>query len=142
MPESKYADQNKFIYRRYIEEIFNEGRLEKLNEFVPPDYVLHDAPHGMPSGPEVIKYIVAMFRGAFPDLKITLDDLIVEGDLVAARSTLRGTHRGMIFGIPATGRAVTMPGLTMVRISGGRVCESWVRNDVMGLMSQLRSESV
>ena len=81
-----------------------------------------------------------MFRTAFPDLKIVIEDLIAEGEMVAARSTLSGTHRGTIFGIAATGRTVKMPSLTMVRITDGLLCESWVRSDTVGLMNQLGSE--
>ena len=77
-----------------------------------------------------------------PDrLEITIDDLIGEGDRLCARATTRGTHRGAIFGIPPTGKAVTMTGLTMVRIAEGRLAESWVRNDVLGLRSQLGAVS-
>jgi predicted ester cyclase len=78
-----------------------------------------------------------MFRSAFPDLNISLDELVAEGDKVAARSTMRGTHRGAIFGIEPSGKAVEVPGLTMVTIRDGRLQESWVKNDVMALMSQL-----
>ena len=137
MPESTQIEKNKVIYRRFIQEIFNEGRLDKLTELVSPDYVLRAAPPGTPSGQEAIKQIVTMFRTAFPDLKITIEHLIGEGDTLAARSVTEGTHQGTIFGIHATGKAIKMPGLTMVRIANGKLQESWVRNDVLGLMNQL-----
>lgn len=133
------TEQNKAVYRRFIEVIFNEGRLEQLPEIVTPDYVFRDAPPGTPPGPDAIRQVVTMFRTAFPDLKIVIEDQIAEGDKVCSRATTRGTHRGTIFGIPATGRAITMNGLTLVRIVDGRIAESWVKNDVMGLMNQLRS---
>jgi steroid delta-isomerase-like uncharacterized protein len=135
------TDQNKAVYRRFIEEVFNEGRLDVLDEVLSPSYVYRDAPPGTPPGPEGIMQVVSMFRAAFPDLKITIDDQVAEGDKVCSRTTMRGTHRGVIFGIPATGKAVTMTGLTMVRIADGRLVESWVKNDVMGLMSQLGAGS-
>lgn len=131
------TDQNKTIYRRFIQEVFNEGRLDVLGTLVSPTYVLHDAPPGSPRGPEAIAAVVTMFRTAFPDLAIELDELVAEGDIVCARATTRGTHRGPIMGLAATGRAVAMTGLTMVRIVEGRLLESWVRNDVAGLMRQL-----
>jgi predicted ester cyclase len=81
--------------------------------------------------------VVSMFRAAFPDLHIAIDALVAEGDKVCARSTLRGTHRGEIFGIAGTGKGVTMTSLTMVRIRDGRLTESWVENDVTALVSQL-----
>ena len=95
------AEQNKAIYRKFIQRVFNEGRLDALDEFLAPSYVIRDAPPGTPPGAEGVKSVVSMFRGAFPDLEITLDDVIAEGDEVAARSTLRGTHRGVLFGVAA-----------------------------------------
>ncbi len=129
---------NKEIYRRFIDILFNEGRLDRLGELVAPDYVLHDAPPGTPAGPEAIRQVVTMFRAAFPDLKITIEDQVAEGDRVCSLATTRGTHRGTIFGIAATGRTIAMTGLTLVRITHGRVAESWVKNDVLGLMNQLK----
>jgi steroid delta-isomerase-like uncharacterized protein len=131
------TEQNKSVYRRFIQEVFNEGRSDALDALVSPSYVLHDAPPGAPSGPQAVAEIARMFRSAFPDLTITIDELVAEGDKVCARATTRGTHRGTIFGVAATGRPVTMTGLTMVRIVDGRLVESWVKNDVAGLMRQL-----
>jgi steroid delta-isomerase-like uncharacterized protein len=131
------TDQNKAVYRRFIQEVFNEGRLDALDALLSPSYVFHDAP----PGPQAIAEVVRMFRAAFPDLAITIDELVAEGDKVCARATTRGTHRGPIFGFPSTGKPVTMTGLTMVRIVDGRVVESWVKNDVAGLMRQLGAGS-
>lgn len=131
------TDRNKAVYRRFIQEVFNEGRLEVLDGVLSPSYVFRDAPPGTPTGAEGIRQVVAMFRAAFPDLTITIDEQAAEGDLVCSRTTTRGTRRGAIFGLPPTGNAVTMTGLTMVRVVDGRLVESWVKNDVMGLMSQL-----
>ncbi len=131
------TEQNKAIYRRFIQEVFNEGQLDKLDELLSPAYVFHDAPPGTPEGPEAIRQVVTMFRNAFPDLTITFEDQIAEGDKVCSRTTTRGTHKGTIFGIPPTGKTITMPGLTLVTIADGRVKESWVKNDVLGLMNQL-----
>jgi len=135
------AKDNKAIYREFIETLFNEGRLERLEQLVDPGYVFHDAPPGTPAGPEAIRQVVTIFRSAFPDLKITLEDQIAEGDKVCSRATTRGTHRGAIFGIAPTGRAIAFSGLTLVRVVNGRIAESWVKNDVAGLMHQLRAGS-
>lgn len=134
-------DQNKALYPRFIDQVFNEGRLEMTEEVLSPAYVFRDAPPGTPSGPEGIKKIVTLFRGAFPDLEITIEDQVAEADKVCSRTIMRGTHRGPIFGLAPTGKAVTMTGMTMVRVADGRLVESWVRNDVMGLMSQLAAGS-
>jgi steroid delta-isomerase-like uncharacterized protein len=135
------TQKNKEIYRQFIDIAFNAGRLDRLGELVTPDYTFHDAPPGTPRGPDAIRQVVTMFRAAFPDLKITIEDQIAEEDKVCSRATTRGTHRGTIFGIAATGRAVVMTGLTLVRIADGRVAESWAKNDVMGLMNQLRGSA-
>jgi predicted ester cyclase len=131
------TDQNKALYRRFIQEVFNEGHLEVVDELLSASYVDHDTPPGMPRGAEGLKRIVSMFRSAFPDLKITIEDLIAEGDKICARTTMRGTHLGALFGIAPTGKTVAVSGLIMDRFAGGRLAESWVRNDVMGLMNQL-----
>ncbi|HEX7127034.1 MAG TPA: ester cyclase [Thermodesulfobacteriota bacterium] len=92
---------------------------------------------GTPGGPDAIRQVVTTFRAAFPDLRITIEDQVAEGDKVCSRATTRGTHRGAIFGIEPTGRSVTMTGPTLVRIVDGHLVESWVKNDVIGLMRQL-----
>jgi len=137
MSPTMNTDQNKITYRRFIQEVFNEGRLESVDELLSPAYQFHDAPPGTPEGREGVKQVVSTFRTAFPDLQINIDDQIAEGDRVASRMTMRGTHKGVIFGISGTGKTVTMTGLTWVRIVGGRLAESWVRNDIVGLMNQL-----
>jgi steroid delta-isomerase-like uncharacterized protein len=132
-------DQNKSLYRRFIQTLFNEGRLDQLDEFISPAFVVRAAPPGTPEGPAAVQHSVTLFRTAFPDLKITIEELIGEGDKVSARATLRGTHQAPIFGIPATGKTVTVTGLTMIHLADGQIVESLVRNDVPGLMRQLKS---
>lgn len=134
------TEQNKALYRRFIDEVFNQGRFERLGEFLAPDYVFRDASPGMAPGPEAIRETVTNFRTAFPDLAITLEELVAEGDKVCARSVMRGTHRGPLFGIAPTGRPVAVAGLTMVRLVEGRLVESWVKNDVTGLMAQIGAD--
>jgi steroid delta-isomerase-like uncharacterized protein len=131
------TERNKELYRDFIAEIFNRGRFERLNEFLTADYVNHDAPPGSAPGRDGIREVVTMFRGAFPDLKVTIDDQIAEDDKVSSLATTTGTHRGPIFGIQPTGQAIAMKGVTMVRIAHGRLAESWVKNDLLSLMTQL-----
>jgi steroid delta-isomerase-like uncharacterized protein len=130
-------EQNKALYRRFLQEVFSDGRLDRLGKFLAPDYVFRDAPPGSPPGAEAIRQVVAMFRGAFPDLTIAVEAIVAEGDLVCVRATTRGTHQGAFFNIPPTGKAVAMAGMTMVRIADGKIAESWVKNDVAGLMRQI-----
>ena len=131
------TETNKAIYRRFIEEGFNAGQLAVLDEVLAPTYVDYDAPPGTPPGPGGIKQIVSMFRAAFPDFQIAVEQQVAEGDTVSSRLTFRGTHRGELLGIPATGRPVTMTGLTMVRLANDRLVEGWVKNDMLGLLQQL-----
>jgi len=135
-------EDNKNVYRRFIETVFNQGKLDNLDEFLTPDYEIRDAPPGTAHGAEGIKQIVTMFRAGFPDLFVTLEELVAENDKVVARAMTRGTHKGAIFGIEPTGRQIAMPGLTMVRIENGKLAESWVKNDVAALMGQLQGQPV
>ena len=133
------ADDNKNLYRRYIEECFNAGRVELLDEPLAPSYVFHDPPPGLAPGIEGVRQTIRMFHAAFPDLKITIEDLVAEGDKVCARATTRGTHTGQaMMGIAPAGRKFVMRGMTLVRITNGRITDSWVSNDVLGLLNQLR----
>jgi predicted ester cyclase len=131
------TDDNKRIYRDFIERGFNNGELSALDELLAPGYVNHDAPPGMSSGADGVKQIITMFRGAFPDLHIAMEDQVAEGDLVSTRSLMSGTHEGTLFGIAPTQNRVQMPGLTMVRVRDGKIVEAWVKNDTQSLMRQI-----
>jgi steroid delta-isomerase-like uncharacterized protein len=136
-------EQNKKLYCRFLDEVFNQGRMETADELLSQSYVFHDASPGVPEkGPTAVKQAASMFRSAFPDLKISIEELVAEDDKVCARATTRGTHRGAIFGIPPTGRTVSITGLTMVRIADGQITDSWVKNDVVGLLRQLGASSL
>ena len=132
------TEENKALVRRVLEEMFNKGNLDVANELLAPDYVDHDP--AMPEdihGPEGYKEYVSAFRSAFSDLHVEIEYQIAEGDLVATRWTTTGTHDGEFAGIPPTGNRVTLPGMEIVRISGGRLVEGWEGYDSMTLMRQL-----
>ncbi len=129
--------ENKAIVRRLIEEGFNRGNLEVYEELVAPDFVNHSAPPGVPPTREGWKQIAAMFRTAFPDLHLHIEDEIAEGDLVTTRFTGHGTHQGELMGIPATGKEVTFSGINIARIAGGKIMERREEFDMMGMMVQL-----
>jgi predicted ester cyclase len=128
---------NKALYRRFIDEVFNQGRVERINEFLAPNYVLRDAPPGSPASVEGVVSIVQLFRSAFPDLAISIEEQVGEGEYVCSRTVTRGTHRGPIFGLAPTGRTIAVPGLTLVRVVDGRLVESTVKNDMLILLKQL-----
>jgi steroid delta-isomerase-like uncharacterized protein len=108
-----------------------------LEQLLSPSYIYQDAPPGTPPNAEGIKQVVANARTAFPNLKVVIGDLVGEGDKVCARLTTSGTHKGVFFDIPPTGKTISMKGMTMIHFVDGRMAASWVLNDVMGLMNQL-----
>ena len=129
--------QNKATFRRYLEEVFNRGNLEVANEIF-DRYVSHQ-PDGstLERGPEDVKRFVGEFRTAFPDLRISVDDQIAEGDKVVTRVTLRGTHQKMFRGTAPTGKEVEINGITIFRFSSeGKVVESWDSYDQFRVMRQ------
>jgi steroid delta-isomerase-like uncharacterized protein len=131
-------EANKTISRRVIEEALNEGRLETVDELIAPTFVNHDpSATGELSGPDGMKQLVEGYRTAFPDLRVTIEDQLAEGDRVATRWTARGTHQGELMGIAATGKEATVTGLSIDRITDGKIVESWNNWDTLGLLQQL-----
>ncbi len=128
---------NKAIVRRFVEEVQNQGQLAVVEELVAPSYVNHSAPAGIPADREGIKRLTQLFRRAFPDGTMTIEDMLAEGDRVVTRKTFRGTHRGEFMGIPPTGKEVTIGLIDIVRLADGQVVESWNAADDLGLLQQL-----
>ena len=111
--------------------------MEVLDELMDANYIEHNPMPGQPPGLEGMKEMMGMFFAAFPDLDATIDILVAEGDLVAARMTNTGTHTGDFMGVPASGKQVSISGINIFRISGGKIVEHWVNYDAMGLMQQI-----
>jgi steroid delta-isomerase-like uncharacterized protein len=132
------SEENKALVRRAYDELANEGNLAVADETFAPNFVRHDLAAAQDVvGPEGVKQFIAAFRGAFPDLRFTIEDMVAEGDKVAVRSTFRGTHKGQYQGIAPTGKQVTFAGINIYRAAGGRVTEAWALADGLGLMQQL-----
>jgi steroid delta-isomerase-like uncharacterized protein len=132
------SEENKAISRRFIEELWNTGNLSVADEIVAPTYVNHDpATPDLGKGPESAKKEVTLYRTAFPDLRFSIEDLFAADDRVAVRWTGRGTHRGDLNGIAPTGKTVTVLGTSINRIAGGKIMESWVIWDALGMLQQL-----
>jgi steroid delta-isomerase-like uncharacterized protein len=130
------SEQTKTIARKVFEDVQSQGNLALVDEIVANDFVGHTPPADI-HGPEGAKQYDAMLREAFPDMQITVEDQIAEGDEVATRWTCRGTHEGEFQGLPPTGKRVTMSGLTVFRIANGKIVEGWSRPDLLGLLQQL-----
>ena len=132
------TEANKALIRRFYEQVWNRGNLDAADEIFAADYVRHDLrPGTAPPGPEGQKAIARMLRGAFPDAHMTLDLILAEGDLVAGRWTMQGTHTGPWGGNPPTGKRVRFSGVNIFRVRDGRVVEIWNHRDDLGMQQQL-----
>ena len=130
-------EQNKAIVRRAVEEPW-KGSLDVIDELIATQYIGHDPANPEPlRGPAGVKEFISTYRAAFPDARITVEQQLAEGDLVATRWTGRGTHEGGLMGITATGKSVTVSGLTISRLEGGKIVEEFQNWDTFGLMQQL-----
>ena len=132
------SEENKVVARRAFEDHFNTGNLGVAEEIFAPDYVNHDP--SLPdfgSGPEAANQAVRLYRDAFPDARITVEDQVAEGDKVATRWSARGTHQGDLMGVGPTGNRVEITGITISRIGGGKIAEDWINYDAMGMMQQI-----
>ena len=132
------AEENKTIARRLQEEVFGQGNLQVVDELLASDYLSH-AP-GDPEqsrGVEDIKHIVRTYRSAFPDLTYTVEEQVAEGDMVVTRWTARGTHQGEFMDIAPSGNRIEVSGMSMDRISGGKIVEDWVNWDALEMMQQM-----
>ena len=133
-------EENKALVRRLIEEVWNQGHLAVFDELYAPDFIFHDS--GLPHvrTREEDKQWIAGILKAFTDFHLTIEDLIAERDQVVMRLTARGTHTGDLvtpMPLPATGKQLTMLGISIVRFAGGRGVEVWSQGDAMGFMQQL-----
>jgi steroid delta-isomerase-like uncharacterized protein len=130
------TEENKALIRHLVEET-NKHNVNKADEMFAPDVVGHFP--GLPpvQGLDACKQLVSGMLTAFPDLQLTVEDLIAEGDKVVFRETWRGTHQGAFQGIPPTGKQVTFTGMAICRIVGGKIAEEWAVHDDLGLLQQL-----
>jgi steroid delta-isomerase-like uncharacterized protein len=136
------TEQNKTIVRRFFAELWNERRLELADELFAPDCVTHqlrsgeaDAP--APRTPDLLKQHVAEWLAALPDLRFDIEQMLAEGDEVATRCTMRGTHTGPLLGVAPTGRQLEVRLFTIHRVAAGRIVEDWVLVEAQGLFEQL-----
>jgi steroid delta-isomerase-like uncharacterized protein len=130
------AEDNKAVVRRWVE-LWNTQNVSAVNEMVTSDYVRHDPNAPEVRGPEAEKQLVTMYLTAFPDLHLTIEDLIAEGDRVVGRYTVRGTHQGELLGIPPSNTRVTIMAVEIYRLAEGKIAEQWVIIDALGMMQQL-----
>jgi steroid delta-isomerase-like uncharacterized protein len=132
------TEENKAIVRRLNDEVWTEGRLEVIDELIADDFVttVVGAPEQI-RGPQGFREFVAMYRKAFPDLRITVDEQIAEGETVVTRWTATGTNEGELMGMPASGKQATTAGININRVAGGKLVEGWGLFDQLGLLQQI-----
>ncbi len=124
------------MYLRGFDEAINQRKLEVVDELIADTYVNHSLPAPAP-GAEGFKHVIQLFVAAFPDMRVDIDDVLVDGDKVAGRGRWSGTHQGEFMGIPATGKHVSVAFMDIWRAEGGRWVENWVQMDFLGMMQQL-----
>jgi steroid delta-isomerase-like uncharacterized protein len=129
--------ENLEILDRSVNEFWNTGDLSKLDEIWSADYAGHDASGFLAGDQAQLRQSAQAIFSAFPDLRITIEDSIAKGDKVVKRWVSRFTHQGEFMGIPPSGNAVEITGITIYRFAGGKIVEAWSNSDLMGMMRQL-----
>ena len=130
------TEDNKSIVRRFFGEGPSKGDLIAADELLASDFSLHVP---LPSAPGIqgMNDVITACRAAFEHLNVTIEDMVAEGDKVAARFTARGIHKGAFMGLPPTGKPITMSGIEIFRIENGKIAELWGEANLIGLMQQL-----
>ena len=131
------AVENKAVITSFVEEVINQGRLERADDLVVVDFVELDPLPGQQQGREGLKQVISAFRTAFPDIHWVVEEMVGEGDKVFSRFTWHGTHRGEFFGVPATGKQITVKGMVVDSLVAGRMVESQILMDGLSMMRQL-----
>ncbi len=137
--DSSKMAENKALIRQWFEEVWNQGRENRIDELRAPDTVATGLgeSHEAAKGPDPFKAFYSNVRRALPDLHVTIEDMLAEGDKVAARLFVKGTHTGDGLGATPTGRRVSFTAMTIARIAGGRIAEAWNSIDQLALLTQI-----
>src|SRR5260370_35798534 len=113
--------ENKAVISSFLEEVLNQGRLERVDDVVAVDFVEVDPFPGKKQGREGLKQVISAFRTAFPDIHWVIEEMLGEGEKVFSRFTWHGTHRSEFFGVPATGKRITAKGMVVDRVAAGKM---------------------
>jgi predicted ester cyclase len=128
------TDDNKALVQQFFEQVINQRNLAALDQFVSPGGVNHTVPPGMP---QEANQFLGLYLNAFPDLKVTVEDLIADRDMVVARISYCGTHQGALRGMAPTGKQFTVMGINIFRIANGKLVEHWGLTDRLAVLQQL-----
>jgi steroid delta-isomerase-like uncharacterized protein len=129
------------LVRRLHAALLDSRDPDVVDSFFAADFVSHNNPPGFPPGVEGVKRFFSMFRDAFPDVTVEIDEIVAEGDRVAVATTFSGTHQGELMGMAPTGRRVAVTGIDVVRVADGKIVEHRGLTDIVGLMRQLTDQS-
>jgi predicted ester cyclase len=129
-------EEHKNIVRRY-QEIYNSNELDRLTEVVSEDLLTPNILPGIPHGLEGAKTAHRIMLAGFPDYQTIIEDMLAEGNKVAARIRMTGTHTGEFMGVPPTGRQISYTGIYIARIANGKIVEHWGEEDGVSLLQQL-----
>ena len=129
--------ENKAVITSFVEEVINQGQLQRADDLVAVDFLELDPLPGQRQGCEGLKQVIGAFRTAFPDIHWVIEEMIGEGEKVFSRFTWHGTHRGEFFGIPATGKQIKVKGMVVDRVVAGKMVESRILMDGLSMMRQL-----
>ncbi|MDR6805995.1 putative ester cyclase [Dyadobacter sp. BE34] len=134
------TEKNKAVVRRFNQEVIGEGNLDSFKELMDEQFVNRSAPEGMNNGPDgMIYFFNEILRPGMPDVHVTIHQQVAEADLVTTRKTIGGTHTGTFLGIPATGRAINIDVIDIVRVKDGKYFEHWGITSLPEILSQLQN---
>lgn len=131
------TEENKATIRRLSEEFWNKQNVKVFDEVFAAGFIDHNPPPGVEPSREGFRQLALGLQAALSDAHSSIDDLLAEGDKVVWRWTFRGTHTGPLMGIPATGKQITLTGITIDRLAGGQILERWSQVDNLGMLQQL-----
>jgi steroid delta-isomerase-like uncharacterized protein len=136
-PAGVRGEDNKALVRRWVDEVWNKRNMAAIEDFLAPTYVGHAS--GVPDAkdPEGFRQRHTALSTAFPDFRFTVEEIIAEGDKVALRYTLHGTHRGEFMGIAPTGKEMAWAGMTLFHIANGKIQETWLLTDLVRQLGML-----
>lgn len=139
---SAQEDDHAAVVRQYFEDVWSQGKLETAHQIIAPSYQFHSPMMRIvgPTGPDLVTGQVEMRREAFPDLKLTIADLLVQGDRVAVRWKAEGTHDGPLGDTEPTGKKISYEGMSFFRVAGGQIYEEWILTSFTSVLRQLGVE--
>ena len=131
------TERNKTIARRFSEELISKGNMAVADELLAENYINHNPVGNQQPGREGFKAALGGLRAAFPDLQETIEDIVAEGDKVVVRGVRRGTHKGQLMGIPASGKPVAATKTYILRVADGKITDAWLNWDMLSVLQKI-----